>query len=66
MIYITFNLNPRPCISVRLNIFPPVNDFIILLVISADWEFFLFAATPAEIIGVAVFNAGFKNLFQAV
>ena len=32
MIYITFNLNPLPCMSVRLNILPPVNDFNILFV----------------------------------
>ena len=32
MIYITLNLNPRPCISVRLNIWPPEIDFKMLVV----------------------------------
>ena len=66
MTFITFNLNSLPCMSVKLNILPPVNVFNWLLVIWDDWGFFVFAATPAEIIGVAIFNAGFKNLFHAV
>ena len=63
---ITFNHNPWPCMSVRLKILPPVNVFNLLLVIRAGWGFFVFIATPAEIIGVAIFNAGFKISFPAV
>ena len=66
MVYITFKRSPFPCMSVSDSILPPVNDFIILLVIWAYFGFFVFAVTPAEIIGVAIFNAGLKNLFQAV
>ena len=32
MNYITFNLNPMPCMSVKLKNLPPVNDFDILVV----------------------------------
>ena len=65
MSYITFNLKPRPCISVKLKILPPVNDFKILFVIWADWGLFVFAATAAEINGVAIFNHGWIKLSQA-
>ena len=55
MIYITFNRKPFPCMSVKLNILPPVNVFNILRVICADCGFFVFAATAADVSGVAIF-----------
>ena len=51
--------------SVKLKIFPPVNDVKILFVIWADWGFFVFAATAADISGVAVFKPGLIKLSQA-
>ena len=65
MIYITFSLNPRPCISVSDEILPPVIDFKILFVTWADWGFFVFAATVANISGVTNFTPGLKKLSQA-
>ena len=50
----------------RLNILPPDNDFNIIFVIWADWGFFVFAATAADISGVAIFKPGFRNFFYAV
>ena len=64
--YNTLNLNPCPCISVRLNIFPHVNDFIILVVACPACSFFDFAPTAISITGANVFIVGFKNLDQAV
>ena len=64
--YITFNHKPRPCISLRLNIFPPVNDFNILVVAAPTCLFLLFAPTAIPITGASVFIVGFKNLDHAV
>ena len=66
MIYITFNLNPRPCISVELKILPPDILFNIIVVACPTFGFFVFAETAIPIIGAARLTAGFKNLFQAV
>ena len=51
--------------SVRLKILPPVNDFKILFETWADWGFFVFAATAADISGVAIFKPGLIKLSQA-
>ena len=51
--------------SVRVNILPPVTDFKILFVTWSDWGFFVFAATAADISGVAIFKPGLIKLFQA-
>ena len=56
MIYLTRRRKPIPCVSTGDKILRPVNDFKKILVIWADWGLFVFAATPAEVIGVAVFN----------
>ena len=64
--HITFNLNPLPCMSVRLNILPPVNDFNILVVATPTFAFLLFAPTAIPITGASVFIVGFRNLFRAV
>ena len=69
MIYITFNLNPRPCMSVKLNIFPPDIDFKILVVAAPTLLFLVLALTAIPIKGAATLTAGFKNfenLSQAV
>ena len=66
MNYITFNLNPLPCISVSDKIFPPVNDFNIFVVAAPTFAFLLFAPTAIPITGASVFIVGYKNLLQAV
>ena len=66
MNYITFNLNPLPCMSVRLNIFPPEIDFSISVAAAATFGFFVFAPTAIPITGASVFIVGFKNLSRAV
>ena len=66
MIYITFKRRPLPCISVKLKILPPEIDFSILVVAAPIFGFFVFAETAIPIYGLAIFNAGFKNLLQAV
>ena len=64
--YITFNRKPLPCISVKLEILPPDIDFKILAVACPTFGFFVFAETAIPIYGLAIFNAGLRNLFQAV
>ena len=64
MVYITFIFNPLPCMSVSDKVLPPVDDFKIILVISGDCGFCVFAATPAEINEVAIFNPGLKKQFH--
>ena len=66
MIYITFNINPLSCISVRLKILPPEIDFNLLIVACRNFGFFVLALTAIPITGAATLTAGFKNLFQAV
>ena len=61
MIHITFNLNPRPCMSVELKVLPPVNDFNILAVAAPTCLFLLFAPTAIPITGASVFIVGFKT-----
>ena len=58
MIYITFNLKTRPCMSVKLKVLPPVNDFKILVVAAPICLFLLFAPTAIPITGVSVFFVG--------
>ena len=65
MIYITFNLNPLPRMSVRLNILPPVNDFNLLVAAASTLAFLLFAPTAIPITGASVFIVGFKNFDHA-
>ena len=64
MNYITSNLNPRPRMSVKLKNSPPVNDFKRLFVTWADCGFFVFAATAADIKGVAIFKPDVIKLSQ--
>ena len=66
MIYITFNLKPRPCISVRLRILPPLKLFNILVVAAATFGFLVLAPTAIPINGAATLTAGFRNLIQAI
>ena len=66
MIYITFNINPRPCISVKLNILPPSMLFKILVVAAATFGVFVLAATAIPINGAATLTAGLSNLFYVV
>ena len=65
MIYMTFNLKPRPYMSVRLNILPPEIDFKILVVACPTFGFFVLALTAIPINGAATLTTGFKKLFQA-
>ena len=66
MIYITFNLNPCPCISVRPNILPPDILFRRLVVACPTSRFLVLALTAMPIKGAATLTVGFKNLFQAL
>ena len=50
--------------SVKFPTFPLVADFQIFDVGSADWGFIVFAATPAEKTGLAIFNPGSMKLFH--
>ena len=56
---ITFNLKPRPCISVRLKILPPEIDFKILLVACPTAGFLDLALTAIPINGAVALIAGF-------
>ena len=62
MIHITSNLKPFQYMSGRLRILPPVNGFEIFEVILAVCGFLIFAATPAEMIGLAIFNPSLVKL----
>ena len=65
--HITRNLRPAPeCMSVKLKILPPVNDFKKFVVAAPTLAFLLFAPTANPITGASVFIVGFKNLFHAV
>ena len=64
MIHITINLNPLALRSVSDKNFPTVKDFKILDVLSADCGFSVFAATPAENVGLAIFSPGLIKLFH--
>ena len=66
MIYITFNRNPLPCISVKLKILPPDIDFNIFVVACPILGFLVFAPTAIPMNGLATFRAGLRNLVQAV
>ena len=66
MIYITRNLNPFPCMSVKLNILPPLMLFKLFVVAAPTLAFLRFAPTAIPITGASVFIVGFKDLFQAV
>ena len=66
MNYITFNLNPLPCISVSDKILPPLIDFKILVVAAPTFGFLVLALTAIPINGAATLTARFRNLFQAV
>ena len=66
MIYITFKLNPRPCMSVWLRIFS-LDILCNILVVAAPTIGFLdFAPTAIPITGAIVLIVEFQNLFQAV
>ena len=66
MNYITFNLSPRPCMSVKLKILPPEIDFKILVVACPTFGFLVLALIAIHINGAVALIAGFRNLFQAV
>ena len=64
MIYITFNLNPLPRISVRFRILPPLKIFLILVVACPTFGFFVLAPTAKTINGAVALIAGLRKLFQ--
>ena len=66
MIYITFNLNPCPCISVSDTISPHEIDFKLLVVACPTFGFLVLALPVIPTIGAVSLIAGFGNLFQAV
>ena len=66
MNYITFNLKPLQCMSVKLNILPQDVLFNILVVACPTLGFLVSALTAMPINGAATLTADFKNLFQAV
>ena len=66
MIYLTFNLNPCPCMLVKLNILLPLMLFNILMVACPTLGFVVLALTAIRINGTATLTAGFKTLFHAV
>ena len=66
MFYITRNLNPFPCMSVKLNFLPPVNDFKILVVAAPTLAFLHFAPTAIPITGASVLIVGLRKLNYAV
>ena len=59
--YITFNLNPLPCISVSDKILPPDILFKIFVVACPTFGFLVFAETAMPINGAVALIAGFKN-----
>ena len=66
MIYVIFFLQPFPGISVSDKVLTPDIDFKILTVACPTFGFLVLALTAIPIYGLAIFNAGLKNLFQAV
>ena len=62
----TFNLNPLPCISVKLSILPPEILFSILIVAAATFGFLVLAPTAIPINGATILTAGLRNVFQTV
>ena len=67
MLHITRNLKPLPeCMSVKLEILPPLMLFNIVVVAAPTLAFLLFAPTDIPITGASVFRVGFKNLLHAV
>ena len=66
MNYITFNLKPLQCTSVKLNILPQELLFNILDVACPTLGFLVLALTAMPKNGAATLTADFKNLFQAV
>ena len=62
----THERRPRLCVSVRLNILPPVKDFKIFVVAAPTLAFLLYAPTAFPTTGASVFIVGFRNLFHAV
>ena len=66
MNYITFNLNPLPCISVSDKILPPLIDFNILVVACQTFGFLVLALTAIPINGAVALIAALRNLFQVV
>ena len=66
MNYITFNLKPLQCMSVKLKILPQHILFNILVVACPTLGFLVLALTAMPINGAATLTADFKKLFQAV
>ena len=58
--YITFNLNPFPLMSVKLNILPPLIFFKILVVAAAIFGFLVLAPTAIPINGAVALIAGLE------
>ena len=65
MNYITFDLKPCPCMSVKLKILPPDKLFRIFVVAYPTLGFLVLAETAIPINGAATLTAGFRNLFHA-
>ena len=65
MNYITFILNPFPCMSVTLKFLPPDILFKILPVALPISGSLVLADTAIPINGLAILRAFFKNLFPA-
>ena len=66
MNYITLNLNPLPCMSVKLKILPPDILLRILVVACPTFGFLVLAVTAIPINGAVALIEGLRNLFQAV
>ena len=62
MNYITFNLNPFPCMSVTYKNLPTEIVFKILVVACPTFGFVVLALTAIPINGTVALIAGFKNL----
>ena len=66
MFYITFILNPRPCLSVSDKSSPPEIDFNVLKVAAPNLGFLVLALTAIPKNGTDALIAGLRILFQAV
>ena len=66
MIYITFNLEPLPCISIRDETLHLLIDFDILVVARPTLGFLVLALTAIPMNGAATLTVDFKNFFKAV
>ena len=66
MMHITFKRSPFPCISVRLNIFPPDILFNILVVACPTLRFLVLSLTAIPMNRAVALRDGSRKLFQTV